>query len=382
MGNQYVCGSNIKLVALRFIVASCLFGSAIGQSGRTSGTYGGGGNIPRTQSFTSTNNLWSPSQADDRRSPQESLFVIPRQPPTPINSVLQIRMPGMNDAPRYPEAGGGGHNFGGRNPQLPPGIPFPSPPIVNSGFDSCTTAVRNYSVDMQDLALREAYAKACLENKLPDGLADIDLASAGIRVVGSAKPFCSGVIIRPGVFLTARHCFFNPGNGTKRYEWELLEQGKLEVVSGLARAHKLACAATDQDRKTPAVTLCSARSARTGFDIDEDKIVLNIPSLGNEFQGMRVGSPTAGSELLVYSFFEALEKRHFSKFACKLTSVKGKCALHVCQASHSSSGGPLIFKNAQNEMLVGGIHIGKAEESASCGLQGGEQVNVGVLVSE
>lgn len=377
MKQQSICLLPTTQVLSTLLIVNFLFGSVNAQPTISSGGHKGGtgslAQIPYAPVPSVTSNYTRIDEGKPYRSSSPpSTAVTPKF----TNSVIGIKNRDSILAPMYPRYPMDDGDVLGKNKLVP------KPPVPKEEFDRCTAAVRNYAVSMHDATFREAYAKACLDDKLPPEFAEIDLAAAGVRVIGTSQPFCSGVIIRPGVFLTAKHCFFNAGNGAKRYEWEQLEQGKIELVSGLAKPHRLACAMNNQDKKAPGVALCSEHISTLGFDIDADKIILNIPTLGNEFQGMKLGSLAADSELLLYAFFEGLENRHFSRISCKLISVKGKCATHLCQASGSSSGSPLVFKNSQNELLVGGIHIGKAEQSASCGLEGGEQINVGVLISD
>ena len=229
--------------------------------------------------------------------------------------------------------------------------------------------------------VRDAYAQACLSSQLPADTEAVSNAAVALRRTGGASPFCSGVIVEPGVLLTARHCLFSPeGGGTTQY-WSYLAQARLEIVTAGGAVYRVACATSDAEKKSPSVISCAARSSTSKFGVDSDFLVLNIVGLPSNFQGMKMAVPKQGSELLLFAQFEGIDGPRYSKTGCTLAEVKQRCAIHRCQAGHSSSGGPLIFRNENNELRVGGIHVGAIADSPACGMDGSEQVNAGVLLT-
>lgn len=292
--------------------------------------------------------------------------------------------------PSYPDGFGNGIGGEGIGVSVSAGTATPySPPVyafvsaTETDRRQCAKAVEAYISDRVDKnsPAKPAYVRDCLADKLPTFANDAERTAVSLRRSGSStSPFCSGVIVEPGVLLTARHCLFSPDGGGATVMWTQLEAGTLEIITGETKTYRVRCAESEADKKSTQVALCAERVSRQRFDIDKDYIVLNIEGLEPGFQGMSLELPKPGTELLLYGQFDGVEGRRFSKTGCSLIEVRGRCALHRCQAGLSSSGAPMYFRGEGNTLRLAGIHVSATSDSRSCGMSGSEQFNVGVLL--
>jgi len=251
--------------------------------------------------------------------------------------------------------------------------------------DSCSDAATAYIPVRDEPATpqRAAYFGECLEEELPTNFADVAKASVGLTVKGSDMVFCSGVLVEPGVLVTAKHCFFDPDIPHQAHEnWDRLKNGEVELVSDLGRLAVICRQAGDAS--VEAAVIGCAHKQYAAFDLEEDWVVLHVPKLAAMgFKGLKKApaAPKAGTDLLLYAHFDATSKRRFTKAGCSVRETAGNCVVHDCQADHGSSGGGLLFKGPDGQLLAGGIHLAGATNRSQCGF--GAMVtsrNVGIVL--
>jgi hypothetical protein len=217
---------------------------------------------------------------------------------------------------------------------------------------------------------RAAYFAACLEEQLPANLTDVAKASIGLSIRGSTTIFCSGVLVEPGVLITAKHCFFDAAvPHLEHKKWDRLKEGEVEMVSDLGRL-AVTCRQTG-DTGVDATVIDCAYKQYGAFGLVDDLVVLHVPTLAaTGFKGLKkaAAAPKVGAGLLLYVHFDATSnKRRFTKTGCSVRETASSCVVHDCQADHGSSGGGLLLKGPDGQLLAGGIHLAGATRKSQCG---------------
>ena len=151
---------------------------------------------------------------------------------------------------------------------------------------TCEDAVLRYAVNRDSEQLRKQYIANCLSQDLwsqtaqqPKDWGDVLKAAVGLSVHhedGVPDITCSGVIVQPGVLLTAKHCFFDPSLGQPLPEWDAVLRGDMELHSDLGR---LTVRCLDGPVMVGRWRVTECQSSQPQFDLPNDWVVLAIDGL-------------------------------------------------------------------------------------------------------
>lgn len=226
---------------------------------------------------------------------------------------------------------------------------------------------------------QSAFQQLCLEpaDSIPAELLNLGIGDVLSFIISDDQPICGALRIRNDVFVTARHCFYNPISGRAYNTNSTIGLSILSTPNELIQIIALSTSITDKNFEINPVP----------FGITNDYLFVHTEQPIVDFPDLEFEQPAPSDELILIGFYRFYDTPSLFRQPLGITDSQNwadgiywdnsqqcitgettiKCSAHYCQSDAQYSGTPIFRKSAINgKLTIAGIHISSMGPDLDC----------------